>query len=369
MCATTTRQPTATSKPRRQRKDVKDKSKTLIITTKPDLLNDKDFAELIAMLTFKRPAGSKTELAFIKRFIEPLGAKPDKYGNHWLIVGDTSPTIMFSSHTDTVHDTGGRQQIFYDKSGIGLSDPHDKLADCLGADCTAGVWLMMQMIRAQVPGLYIFHRDEESGCRGSRWIAEHNAEALSGIKAAIAFDRMGTTDVITHQCGYRCASDEFAESLATLLPGKFEPAEGVITDTESYTEIIPECTNLSVGYYKQHTPDEWQDYDFLMRLRDALIAADWSKLVIKRDPTTKPLNKYGAYGSYSSYSGTSYYGRSNYYDKFFDLVNDGFDPDPDLQRFVEVHPMSVAKFLESQGFTKDDIIAELIHSGYWNNCK
>ena len=56
---------------------------------------------LVQMLAYMRPAGSKTEKAFIKRFIAPLGAKPDNYGNYWLSIGQSN--VLWSSHTDTVH--------------------------------------------------------------------------------------------------------------------------------------------------------------------------------------------------------------------------------------------------------------------------
>jgi hypothetical protein len=59
---------------------------------------------------------------------------------------------------------------------------------------------------------------------------------------------------------------------------------GSYTDSNEYAHIIPECTNLSVGYYSQHTAKETQDLNYVAQLRDALISADWSKLVISRDP-------------------------------------------------------------------------------------
>ena len=33
---------------------------------------------------------------------------------------------------------------------------------------------------------------------------------------------------------------------------------GSFTDTANYTDIIPECTNLSCGYYNAHTQSEYQ---------------------------------------------------------------------------------------------------------------
>ncbi len=242
------------------------------------MLTDREY-ELLEMLTYCRPAGSNAERAFVKRFIEPLGTIEDEYGNHWLTIG-TSP-ILWSCHTDTVHKRTGFQKVLY---GAGIATAEG--TNCLGADCTTGVWLMANMIRANVPGTYIFHRDEEIGGHGSQYIAMECSERLNGIDYAIAFDRRGISDIITHQMGGRCASNAFAESLASILAPLAYAADstGSFTDTANYSDIIPECTNLAVGYYRQHTSTEYQDIIHASALLDVLIAADWSQLVCARDP-------------------------------------------------------------------------------------
>lgn len=327
---------------------------SLITTTKPKLLDIPHFRMLVEMLTFRRPAFSKSEEAFIQRFIVPTGAQPDSYGNYWLTVGDDMPTVMFSSHTDTVHISGGRQRIYFDETAVELFDPKAKDAECLGADCTTGVWLMLQMIEAKVPGLYVFHRDEEYGCRGAEFVQKHLAESLVGIQAAIAFDRKGVTDVITHQCGYRCASDKFARSLAKLLPAGNEPSDlGVVTDTERYTRIIPECTNISVGYYNQHTANEVQDVRYALKLREHLINADWSSLVIARDPAIEERPTFKTIGAKTyraNYTTTTYGGG---YDEEFD--GNLFE----LTEFVRARPATVAKFLDDLGYNMEDIMYEI----------
>src|SRR3546814_3924895 len=73
------------------------------------------------------------------------------------------------------------------------------------------------MIAAAFPVLYLFHRGEEQGCLGSRWIERHTPELLADIDAAIAFDRAGLGDVITHQSYGRTCSDAFATNLASAL--------------------------------------------------------------------------------------------------------------------------------------------------------
>jgi hypothetical protein len=46
---------------------------------------------------------------------------------------------------------------------------------------------------------------------------------------------------------------------------------GGLTDVRYYIDIIPECTNISIGYYHQHRRNEWVDTAYLKALRWAVI--------------------------------------------------------------------------------------------------
>jgi hypothetical protein len=293
---------------------------------------------LLAMLRYKRAAGSKAELSFIAKFITPLDGWIDGYGNQWVQVGE-SPSILWSSHTDTVHAKGGAQRVLVDHDGFASAIG----SDCLGADCAAGVWIMREMILAGVPGLYIFHRDEESGGQGSRYIAKHYEEAFKSIDFAVAFDRKGYDSVITHQ-GYRTASDAFANSLASILGGAYAPDDtGLFTDTANYTDIIGECSNVSVGYFKAHGPKESLDLNFVSGLKDRIIAADFSSLVKSRQAGEQDEDAYGHWWDrdYRSGDNAPAYG------------SHGREA---ILRFCEDHPDMVADFLDCGGHTIDDLL-------------
>jgi hypothetical protein len=279
--------------------------------------------EFASMLTYCRPHGSKAERKFIAKYLIPLGVMYDKFGNYYKQIGD-NPSVLWSSHTDTVHTTAGSQKIIYWPNKFtgdiffGVDQPKvgekgAKRSSCMGADDTCGIWLMIQMIKANVPGLYIFHRAEEIGGKGSGYIAEKNKDALKGIRFAIAFDRRGEKSVITYQRSKRCCSDEFAKSLAEQLGmGHTCDTTGSFTDTASYVDLVAECTNISVGYDGAHTSSEDTNVDYLFRLRDALLKLDISKLVEKRKPgenTSLPYTYQGNYnGSWDGWGGGEAYG-------------------------------------------------------------
>ena len=288
------------------------------------------------MLSHCRPARSATEGQFIETFLTPLNVAKDQFGNHFVIIGDERPSILWSSHTDSVHTKEGMQKVAFDGKFIFL--PKGSKSNCLGADDAAGVWIMMEMIKANVPGLYVFHFAEEIGCIGSRGIANDNPKFLDGIKAAIAFDRRGIDSVITHQ-GSRCCSDAFGNSLAAQLPERFKlDPTGMLTDTKQYMQIVPECSNVSVGYYNEHRSEEKLDVGHLIELRDHMIKIDASKFVIERDPTAVvSLPKRKRMGSMRDLG-------------IFRRMRVR-----DLEEKVWKHPREVARFLDTMGVTVDDI--------------
>ena len=322
------------------------------------------------MIVYRRPHASATEEAFIERFLTPLGVETDEAGNVIKRIG-TAP-VLWSCHTDTVHRMEGIQKVAIDKGQVVLAED-EKESNCLGADCTTGVWLMVEMIKAGVEGLYIFHRGEECGGKGSSHIATKTPELLDGIKFAIAFDRYGTNSVITHQFG-RCASDEFANSLKDQLDGFKLDDGGIFTDTANYTGIVPECTNISVGYYGHHGMGERQNLAFMSWLLDKMIALDISKLVEKRKPGEDDYRSFGrtrTYGSYGYGNSNRYLGWGSAYDMYEEdyytaqaatifqrpaerIVSQGKQ---DMIDLVRDNPEAVADLLDQYGLTATDIEA------------
>lgn len=279
------------------------------------------------ILSYKRPAGSDAEAAFIERF---LPFEQDAYGNLWHQVGE-SP-IMWSCHTDTVHHKDGRQHVHLAADGmLRLSKP--KRGKCLGADDGAGIWLMLEMIAAGVPGLYAFHREEECGGGGSVYAARRHD--FKHIKFAIALDRAGYDSVITHQAHGRCCSDDFANQLSSLLGGVFAPDDtGVFTDTANYTDVIGECTNLSVGYFSQHGPTERLDLAFVMALREKLISVDFLVLEAHREPGEEDDLRLPDWWRETRSA----------------PLRGGDYRDLSMARFIEDHPDFIASILEQMGY-------------------
>jgi hypothetical protein len=267
--------------------------------------------QLISILETRRQHDSDGEASFIERFITPLNPTPmlGAKGQVIAYVVDVKRNgVLWSAHVDTMHrDKGTSEGVLTQEvwvSDDGMAFVTDK-ADCLGADDGAGMWLMFNMIERGVAGTYIFHRGEEIGCWGSGEMATHHRAWLAEFTHAIAFDRRGTTSIITHQRGERACSDALGNQLADLFGlGYVLDPTGVYTDTAEYMDIIPECVNVSIGYDSEHSHHESLDTNHCLALRDAICALDWDSitLVAERDPTKREYRTYPNYPSYGGFN-------------------------------------------------------------------
>lgn len=236
----------------------------------------------------------------------PDNVERDVDGNYYYEVGSGSKTI-FACHLDTACKNQSKVKHIFDGKIVKTDGK-----TILGADDKAGVTVLLYMISRNVPGLYYFFIGEEVGCIGST-AASARKDFFSNYDRIISFDRRGTTSIITHQSSKRGCSDEFADALSKeFAKSKLDlekDSGGVYTDSAEFMTIIPECTNISVGYYKEHTHEENQDIEFLQKLCKAAVRVDWEKLVTKRDPSKVEWKSYsgGGYNSYNYYGGTANY--------------------------------------------------------------
>lgn len=258
-----------------------------------ELPNNPFWATLGRALTLKRGHESATEAKYVAWLANRLPlTMVDGAGNlHVDLRQGPQHRTMFTSHLDTVHRKEGENQVHVDGNIWRASE-----GNALGADDGAGNAIMAHMIEAGVPGYYVFFRGEECGGVGSSWLAKELPELFADIDRAVAFDRAGYSDVITYQSGGRCCSDTFADALATALTTEdewFVPDNtGVYTDTAEFTRIIPECTNLSVGYKHQHGDREELNVDFCWFLAQQAVLVNWDALPTERAPKAHVSSRY-----------------------------------------------------------------------------
>lgn len=268
---------------------------------------------LVTMLCWPRSHNSPEELAFtawlknhitteLKRIVEPHseGAFSVTIPSDKVRVVDSVSTFipsttLFSCHVDTVDqkmmDSATRKKLTYDPGFGTIALDSTSAGNCLGADDSAGIWLMLKMIEAGTPGTYLFHRGEEVGGISARAIASKETLWLGQFQAAVAFDRKDNGDIVTVQGGLRCASPKFASRLGGMLDAfgfqYKESTTGSYTDVKDYRGLIAEVVNLSCGYDSAHSRNETLDYAHLHALAEALPKVEWESLPVDRDPKAK----------------------------------------------------------------------------------
>jgi hypothetical protein len=225
----------------------------------------------------------------LMKIVNPILPKPltrDQYGNYTITIGESK--TLFCCHLDTV----GRQEMkvnkeYYEKSGHTFVKTDGETI--LGADDKTGMVIMVNMIDNNVPGTYYFLIGEEKGTVGSGLLYSRQSKGvLSKFDRCIAFDRRAYGSIITRQMGKDCCSREFANALSSEFRAqgmkyKKDPG-GVWTDSALFMGVIPECTNLSVGYFNEHRKTEEQDLDYMVELADAATKVNWEDLPTIRTP-------------------------------------------------------------------------------------
>lgn len=218
---------------------------------------------------------------------------------------EVMPTTMFVAHMDTA-DHGKSLKVNHVFKGDWVMT--DKTS-VLGADDKAGMTVLFYLMQQQVPGFYLFVWGEERGRKGSIEFNKHWDVADLGFKRCVAFDRKGEDEIITKQAGRIGCSSEFTNALIEAFKAEgmtFRGSpNGSYTDSFTFFDSIPECTNLAVGYVDQHSTSERQNLAFLEDVCYAAGRIDWEGLPTVQD--TKERSDYkGTPSNYSARNGKKY---------------------------------------------------------------
>ncbi len=258
-------------------------------------MNFKEFKQLFLDLTkVTVPYGSEYLYyhGFMKHLIDFELCQRGE--NFYCVVGDESVSkTLFCAHLDTaglspsgavVHKMDG-DTIFTDGTSL------------LGADDKAGVATLIYLIEHKVPGTYYFFAGEEEGGIGSSNAASRDRDFFMGFERAIAFDRRGQCSIVSKQRGVACCSNPFVRELSAQFSREnltmVSDPRGTFTDTASFLDIIPECTNISIGYHHEHSTRESLEIDYTFSVARAAAQIDWEGLPADRvpEPTESTFHK------------------------------------------------------------------------------
>lgn len=249
--------------------------------------------------------------------------KMDEYGNihTQMTVGDGKGAVLhLNSHMDTVSGVVEDKRIVND-NGVYTAHLPNGDRTVLGADDRAGIATILTIMNF-LPNFngtlkVSFYREEEIGCVGS---SNSDKTFLSDVDLSITFDRHGSKDIVVGTMGQPFSCNEvgnWLEIIASTNGFEYKAIEGGISDAMTVSEEGINAVNLSVGYYNEHTKNEFLVFSELYTtLEFAKVAIeDLNRVYYTFTPVPKE-NQWIEAWSYKSYG----YG----YDSYSDYTNSGF---------------------------------------------
>ena len=165
--------------------------------------------------------------------------------------------VLLVAHLDTVHEHLPTT-IFYDKKSNSLSSPQG-----IGGDDRCGVYMILEVIKKYNCSV-LFCEDEESGGVGATKFTDSKLAKGLEFNYMIEFDRQGRNDAVF----YHCDNEEFEKF---ITKDYFKTAWGTFSDISILAPYFGcAAVNLSCGYYKPHTKNE---YVVLSEMDESIYAA------------------------------------------------------------------------------------------------
>ena len=185
-----------------------------------------------------------------------LGSKKYKVENHdGFLYAKGDVPVLLVAHMDTVH----RQlpATICEINGK-ISSPQG-----IGGDDRCGIFIIMNLVN-RLHCSVVLCEDEEIGGIGARKFSNSQFIHSLDVNYAIEFDRMNANDAVF----YSCDNKDFTEFVVDTIG--FKEAHGSFSDISIIAPAAKiAAVNLSCGYYRAHTTDEYVMYDEMMDTIDA----------------------------------------------------------------------------------------------------
>lgn len=232
--------------------------------------------------------------------------------------------VCLVSHLDTVHKELP-ENVLYEKSSGLMWSPQG-----IGGDDRCGTFALLSILASQLENnkqkpTMLFTTNEEVGCVGASVAANKiPKEMMAHIKFLVEIDRRGIDDCVF----YNTRNAEFEKFIEGF---GFTKNRGSCSDISKLSPVLNVAsTNVSAGYFNEHTKSEYINVTYLMDTINKVInilnddrTLNGDKFEYQPDP--EPVYKY----DYSNYSNknkpkskwTNY--NYDYYDDY-DYLNGDF---------------------------------------------
>lgn len=204
--------------------------------------------------------------AYIIRTLKSMGVDYGvSEGNIYASKGERQIKPCIVAHMDTVHDifNGTLSIIEAGSRFTGFNITTMKQVG-IGGDDKVGVFIALELLRNHDNMKCVFFRDEETGCNGS---SQANLLFFNDCSFVLQADRRGNKDFIDIASGTKMQSKAFKKAVRPYLKDYgYDFEHGMMTDVMQLKENgLSVCAaNISCGYYRPHSADEFVDYDDVM---------------------------------------------------------------------------------------------------------
>ena len=261
---------------------------------------------------------------WVRQTVPDAKIECDKPGNLYITKGKSTTFPCIVAHMDQVQEKHSKDFIAYEAEDIIIGfSPKIREQQGLGADDKCGLWIGLKCLQKFDCLKLAFFVGEEVGCKGSGLA---NMAFFDDCRFVIEPDRKGAEDLITQIGWTPLCSDDFLKDIGFKKFG-YKETDGMMTDIEALKDngLMLSCINLSCGYYKPHSNEE---FVYKPALLNCLAFVDH---IIKT--CTKV---------YPHIDNTAYYERQNYYgdiyDDYYSEIYDMLTNDPTLS-FGDIEAM------------------------------
>ena len=208
--------------------------------------------------------------------------------------------VLLVAHLDTVHSKLPNM-ILYDKDQNTVSSPNG-----IGGDDRCGVYMIFEIIK-KFNCSVLFCEDEEDGGIGANKFVKTDLARTLDFNYIIEFDRANANDAVF----YSCDNYDFEKFITRDF---YKINYGTYSDICDIGPVIGcAAVNLSCGYYKAHTKDE---YVVLSDMENSIKAA----CDILARTTQNDKFEYVEYFEYGAWNGYGYNGFIDYNDQVYYLI-------------------------------------------------
>lgn len=208
--------------------------------------------------------------------------------------------VLLVAHLDTVHSKLPNM-ILYDKDQNTVSSPNG-----IGGDDRCGVYMIFEIIK-KFNCSVLFCEDEEDGGIGANKFVKTDLARTLDFNYIIEFDRANANDAVF----YSCDNYDFEKFITRDF---YKINYGTYSDICDIAPVIGcAAVNLSCGYYKAHTKDE---YVVLSDMENSIKAA----CDILARTTQNDKFEYVEYFEYGDWNGYGYNGFIDYNDQVYYLI-------------------------------------------------